>query len=160
MRLNGLVASPSFAEWIQGEPLSIDSLLRAPDGRPRASIIYLSHLSESERVFGRVESASLQLYELDPWCEGCDPTGGALISEVDFASPADGQVEAQFIGTLVNHQYGAKLVLACEDDAGALHAAHKKYREIHERPRNHLPSDIQRDIAVLIPGILPECLMH
>ena len=45
-----------------------------------------------------------------------------------------------------------------EDDAGALHAAHKKYREIHERPRNHLPSDIQRDIAVLLPGILPECL--
>jgi len=51
MRLNGLVASPSFAEWIKGEPLSIDGLLRAPDGRPRASIIYLSHLSESERVF-------------------------------------------------------------------------------------------------------------
>jgi hypothetical protein len=51
MRLNGLVASPSFAEWIQGEPLDMDSLLRAPDGRPRASIVYLSHLSESERVF-------------------------------------------------------------------------------------------------------------
>jgi hypothetical protein len=51
MRLNGLVASPSFAEWIQGEPLSVDGLLLAPDGRPRASIVYLSHLSESERVF-------------------------------------------------------------------------------------------------------------
>ncbi len=51
MRLNGLMASPSFAEWIQGEPLNIDSLLRAPDGRPRASIFYLSHLSESERIF-------------------------------------------------------------------------------------------------------------
>jgi hypothetical protein len=51
MRLNGLVASPSFAEWIQGEPLDMDGLLRAPDGRPRASIVYLSHLSESERVF-------------------------------------------------------------------------------------------------------------
>ena len=51
MRLNGLVASPSFAEWTQGEPLDIDGLLRAPDGRPRASIVYLSHLSESERVF-------------------------------------------------------------------------------------------------------------
>jgi hypothetical protein len=51
MRLNGLMASPSFAEWIQGEPLDMDSLLRAPDGRPRASIVYLSHLSESERVF-------------------------------------------------------------------------------------------------------------
>ncbi len=51
MRLNGLMASPSFAEWIQGEPLDMDSLLRAPDGRPRASIVYLSHLSDSERVF-------------------------------------------------------------------------------------------------------------
>jgi DNA helicase HerA-like ATPase len=51
MRLNGLVASPSFAEWIQGEPLSMEGLLRAPDGRPRASIIYLAHLSDAERVF-------------------------------------------------------------------------------------------------------------
>lgn len=51
MRLNGLMASPSFAEWIKGEPLEMESLLRAPDGRPRASIVYLSHLSETERVF-------------------------------------------------------------------------------------------------------------
>lgn len=51
MRMNGLVASPSFAEWIRGEPLDVHSLLRAPDGRPRASIIYLSHLSDTERVF-------------------------------------------------------------------------------------------------------------
>jgi hypothetical protein len=51
MRLNGLVASPSFAEWIQGEPLEIGRLLRAPDGRPRATIVYLSHLSDTERVF-------------------------------------------------------------------------------------------------------------
>jgi len=45
-----------------------------------------------------------------------------------------------------------------EDDAGALHAAHKRYHQILDEPRNHLPSDIQRDIAVLIPGVLPECL--
>jgi hypothetical protein len=51
MRLNGLVASPSFAEWIRGEPLDVHSLLRAPDGRPRASVLYLSHLSDTERVF-------------------------------------------------------------------------------------------------------------
>jgi len=51
MRLNGLVASPSFAEWIQGEPLEIPGLFRAPDGRPRASVFYLSHLSEQERIF-------------------------------------------------------------------------------------------------------------
>ncbi len=51
MRLNGLVASPSFAEWMRGEPLDIDTLLRAPDGRARASILYLSHLSDRERMF-------------------------------------------------------------------------------------------------------------
>lgn len=51
MRLNGLMASPSFAEWITGEPLDVGSLLRAPDGRPRASIIHLAHLSDSERMF-------------------------------------------------------------------------------------------------------------
>jgi hypothetical protein len=51
MRLNGLVASPSFAEWLQGESLDIQELLWAPDGRPRASIVYLSHLSETERQF-------------------------------------------------------------------------------------------------------------
>ncbi len=51
MRLNGLVASPSFAEWIQGQPLEMSNLLQAPDGRPRATIVYLSHLSDSERVF-------------------------------------------------------------------------------------------------------------
>lgn len=51
MRLNGLMASPSFAEWMTGEPLDIDGLLHAPDGRPRASIIHLAHLSDSERMF-------------------------------------------------------------------------------------------------------------
>jgi hypothetical protein len=51
MRLNGLMASPSFAEWMIGAPLDIQDLLHAPDGRPRASIIYLAHLSESERMF-------------------------------------------------------------------------------------------------------------
>lgn len=51
MRLNGLVASPSFASWLEGEPLDIGTLLRAPDGRPRASIVYLAHLSDTERQF-------------------------------------------------------------------------------------------------------------
>jgi hypothetical protein len=51
MRLNGLVASPSFAEWLQGEPADVASMLRAGDGRPRATIVYLSHLSDDERQF-------------------------------------------------------------------------------------------------------------
>ncbi len=51
MRLNGLLASPSFAEWLQGDPADVDTLLRAPDGRPRATIVHMAHLSDTERQF-------------------------------------------------------------------------------------------------------------
>jgi len=51
MRLNGLVASPSFAAWLDGPPLDIERMLYAPDGRPQASVVYLAHLSDAERQF-------------------------------------------------------------------------------------------------------------
>jgi len=51
MRLNGVIASPSFATWIDGPPLDIDALTRAPDGRPRAAVVSLGHLSDEERQF-------------------------------------------------------------------------------------------------------------
>lgn len=51
MRLNALMASPSFASWLEGAPLDLDSLMRGPDGRPGASIVYLAHLSDAERQF-------------------------------------------------------------------------------------------------------------
>lgn len=51
MRLNGLAASPSFSAWMDGEPLDVGTLLRAPDGRPRASVVYLAHLTDAERQF-------------------------------------------------------------------------------------------------------------
>lgn len=51
MRLNALLASPSFAAWTEGEALDIDTLLQAPDGRPRISILNISHLSDKERMF-------------------------------------------------------------------------------------------------------------
>jgi hypothetical protein len=51
LRLNGLLASPSFAAWRTGDPLDIDALLWDPDGRPRASIVQLAHLSDAERIF-------------------------------------------------------------------------------------------------------------
>ena len=50
MKLNSLVASPSFQSWNTGIPLDIETLLY--DGKkPRAAIMYLSHLSDSERQF-------------------------------------------------------------------------------------------------------------
>lgn len=49
--LNGVLAAPGFAAWREGTPLDVGLLLRAPDGRPRASIFYLAHLEDAERAF-------------------------------------------------------------------------------------------------------------
>ncbi len=55
--LNHLIASPGFEAWRQGEPLDVDSLLRrnpSPQqagGKPRASIFYLAHLDDAQRMF-------------------------------------------------------------------------------------------------------------
>lgn len=50
MKLNSLLASPSFAPWMQGTPLDIDQLLWR-DGKPQAAVMYLAHLSDQERQF-------------------------------------------------------------------------------------------------------------
>ncbi len=51
MRLNGLVASPGFAAWLEGEPLDIPRLLWTADGRPRIAVLSVAHLSDAERMF-------------------------------------------------------------------------------------------------------------
>ncbi len=48
--LNHLIASPGFEVWRQGERLDMDALLRR-DGKPRASIFYLAHLDDAQRMF-------------------------------------------------------------------------------------------------------------
>ncbi len=48
--LNHLIASPGFGAWRQGEPLDVDSLLHR-NGKPRASIFYLAHLDDAQRMF-------------------------------------------------------------------------------------------------------------
>ncbi|MEL6739502.1 MAG: DUF87 domain-containing protein [Planctomycetota bacterium] len=51
MRLNTLIASPTFNAWTQGDPMDINALLSTPQGKPRVSILSIAHLSESERMF-------------------------------------------------------------------------------------------------------------
>ncbi len=51
MTLNNLLASPSFAGWMEGEPLDVQRLLYTPAGKPRLSIISIAHLSEAQRMF-------------------------------------------------------------------------------------------------------------
>ena len=49
VRLNSLLASPGFATWLTGDPIDIDKMLVAPDGRPRCAIVTTAHLSDEQR---------------------------------------------------------------------------------------------------------------
>jgi hypothetical protein len=51
LRLNNILAAPSFQTWLEGTPLDIDQLLFAKNGKPRHSVFLLSHLSDAERMF-------------------------------------------------------------------------------------------------------------
>jgi len=51
LALNALIAAPSFENWLEGEPLEVESLLWTPDGKPRVSIFYLAHLDDAGRMF-------------------------------------------------------------------------------------------------------------
>ena len=51
MLLNNILAAPAFQVWIEGQPLDIPSLLYTSDGKPRHSVFYIAHLSDSERMF-------------------------------------------------------------------------------------------------------------
>ncbi len=62
-KLNNIIATPSFQNWINGEPLHIPSLLFTPDGQPRTSIFYVAHLNDAERQF----IVTLILQEVIAW---------------------------------------------------------------------------------------------
>lgn len=62
MRLNGLLASPAFAAWGQGQPLDMDAML-FPGGRPGCAVVSLAHLSDDERQF----VVTLVLSQLITW---------------------------------------------------------------------------------------------
>jgi len=49
--LNNILAAPGFETWREGQGLDIKEMLWAEDGRPRHSIFYIAHLSDSERMF-------------------------------------------------------------------------------------------------------------
>lgn len=62
MKLNGLLASPSFASWLEGDPLDLAAMLTGGE-KTKAAVVYLSHLSDSERQF----AVTLILSKLVTW---------------------------------------------------------------------------------------------
>jgi Helicase HerA, central domain len=63
LRLNGLLASPTFGAWMSGPPLDIGAMLRTADGKPRCAIVTTAHLSDEEREF----ATTLVLAKLVTW---------------------------------------------------------------------------------------------
>lgn len=51
MQLNGLLASPAFQGWLEGEPLDINAMLYTAAGRPRVAVFSIAHLNDAERMF-------------------------------------------------------------------------------------------------------------
>ncbi|MFN2326482.1 MAG: ATP-binding protein [Gemmatimonadales bacterium] len=51
MQLNGLIASPGFQGWMEGEPLDIGAFLYTPAGKPRVAIFSIAHLDDPQRMF-------------------------------------------------------------------------------------------------------------
>jgi hypothetical protein len=63
VQLNNLLASPSFASWMEGDPLNIGRLLYTPKGKPRISILSIAHLNDTERM----SFVTLLLNEVVSW---------------------------------------------------------------------------------------------
>jgi hypothetical protein len=76
LQLNTLLASPSMASWLEGEPLDIESLIGG-NGKTPCAIIYMAHLSETERQF----VVTLLLSKVVTWMRSRPGTSelGALI---------------------------------------------------------------------------------
>ena len=51
MRFNNLLAAPGFEAWLEGDPMDVGRFLYTAEGKPRASIFTISHLSDTERMF-------------------------------------------------------------------------------------------------------------
>ncbi len=90
MKLNGLLASPSFAAWTQGAPLDIEKMLWDENGNGRAAIVSLNHLEESERHF----AVTVILSKLISWMRTQQGTGGlramVYLDEVMGFAPPNG----------------------------------------------------------------------
>src|SRR4029079_11297179 len=62
-RLNAVLASPGFEQWLEGDPLDPGRLLYGASGKPRVSIVTIAHLDDERRMF----FVSLLLNEIVGW---------------------------------------------------------------------------------------------
>ncbi len=118
MKLNGLLASPSFAAWAQGAPLDINKMLWNEEGKARAAILSLGHLEEAERQF----AVTLVLSKLISWMRTQAGTGElrvlVYLDEVMGLAPPNGNPPTKKpILTLLKQAraFGVGLVLSTQN---------------------------------------------
>ncbi len=118
LKLNGLVASPSFARWAAGDALDIARMLWDDDGRARTAIVSLGHLEETERQF----VVTLVLSKLISWMRAQPGTAElrvlVYLDEVMGLAPPVGNPPAKKpILTLLKQAraFGVGLVLATQN---------------------------------------------
>jgi hypothetical protein len=70
-KLNAVLASPGFEQWLEGEPLDAGRLLYGAKGKPRVSIVSIAHLDDAHRMF----FVSLLLNEIVGWMRRQSGTG-------------------------------------------------------------------------------------
>ncbi len=120
MAINGVVASPGFAAWLEGEPLDIGALLYTPEGKPRCAVLSISHLSDAERMF----FVTLLFSELISWMRAQPGTSSlralAYMDEIyGYLPPVANPASKQPLLTLLKQAraFGVGLVLATQNPA-------------------------------------------
>uniref|UniRef100_UPI0040478AD6 helicase HerA domain-containing protein n=1 Tax=Aliarcobacter sp. TaxID=2321116 RepID=UPI0040478AD6 len=63
LKLNTIIANPSFKTWIEGKALDISDLLYDENGKAKVSIFSIAHLNDSQRMF----FVSLLLNQMVSW---------------------------------------------------------------------------------------------
>ena len=118
MKLNGLVASPGFAAWKQGEPLSADTLFYGPTGKPRVSVMSIGHLTDEERMF----FVTRLLGEVVGWMRAQSGTGSLrailYMDEIfGYLPPSANPPSKQLLMTLLKQAraFGLGVVLATQN---------------------------------------------
>ncbi|MDH3334493.1 MAG: DUF87 domain-containing protein [Gammaproteobacteria bacterium] len=118
MSLNNLLAAPGFEAWMTGTPLNAKSLLYTDEGKPRISVMAISHLDDAQRMF----FVSMLLSELIGWMRAQPGTSSLrailYMDEIfGYMPPVANPPSKKLFLTLLKQAraYGLGLVLATQN---------------------------------------------
>jgi hypothetical protein len=118
MALNNLLAAPGFEAWMQGTPLNAKRLLYTDEGKPRISVMAISHLDDAQRMF----FVSMLLNELIGWMRAQPGTSSLrailYMDEIfGYMPPVANPPSKKLFLTLLKQAraYGLGLVLATQN---------------------------------------------